>query len=228
MQLQSQQLSLPVCNYDSSCTPSPFTRHSSLFGGSCKRILLSGPSGSGKTNTLLTLLLHPNGFRFRNIYICSKSLYQDKYAYLKRILEGVPEIGYYEFTDVHNMITPDKVPNYSVVVFDDIPPVDLQLVKQYFSFGRHRNLDVFYLTQTYSSVPKQNLRDNLNLLVLFRQDGTNLKHIFSDHVHDLKYDQFISMCQRCWEEPYGMLVIDRDCNFNEGRYRSGFDTFIRM
>lgn len=226
MQLETQDISLPIYNFDSVCKTNSFIRHSTLFGGTCKRVLIVGPSGSGKTNTLLTLLLHPNGLRFKNIYICCKSLYQEKYEYLKQILQGIPEIGYYEYTDVQEMPTPEKVYNNSVVVFDDIGPTDLNIVKQFFSFSRHRNIDCLFLLQTYSAIPKQLLRDNANLLILFRQDGTNLKHVHRDHIHDLTYDQFMNMCRLCWRNTFDMLIIDMDCKFNEGRYRVGFDTYI--
>ena len=49
--------------------------------------------------------------------------------------------------------------------------------------GRHRLIDCFYLCQTYAQIPKHLIRDNLNFLVLFRQDEMNLKHIYGDHVN---------------------------------------------
>ena len=56
--------------------------------------------------------------------------------------------------------------------------------------GRHNNIDSFYLCQTYSHIPKQLLRDNANMIMLFKQDELNLKHVFSDHVTpDMKIAQ---------------------------------------
>lgn len=228
MKFKTQRLSLPVYNYDSVLKQKVFTRHSDLFGGTCKRTLIVGPSGCGKTNVLLTLLLHPNGFRFKNIYICCRSLYQEKYEYLRSVLKAVPEIGYYEYVDANDMIAPEQVIDYSIVIFDDIPTINLSIVKQFFSFGRHRNIDCFYLIQTYSAIPKQLLRDNANLLILFQQDSTNLKHIFSDHIHDLNFEQFLNICRMCWKKSFDILLIDTDCKFNEGRYRQGFDTYINL
>lgn len=228
MELETQAVLLPIHNYDNTSNKIRFRRHSTLFGGSCKRGLIVGPSGCGKTNILISLLLHSNGLRFKNIYICSKSLHQHKYNFLKNVLDSISEIGYYEYHDIHSMIPPEEVRDYSVVIFDDIPSIEQNVVKQFFSFGRHKNLDCFYLCQTYSAIPKQLIRDNSNFLILFRQDATNVKHVFNDHIHDLKYDQFINICQECWKQAHGTLVIDCDCNFNEGRYRLGFDTYIRI
>ncbi|KAL6256683.1 hypothetical protein P5V15_012802 [Pogonomyrmex californicus] len=47
--------------------------------------------------------------------------------------------------------------------------------------GRHSNVDCFYLCQTYARIPKHLIRDKANLLILFKQDGTNLKHVYNDH-----------------------------------------------
>lgn len=110
MQLEAQPLSLPVYNYDFVFNEKSFKRHSNLFGGTCKRALIVGSSGCGKTNTLLTLLLHPNGLRFKNIYICCRSLHQPKYEDLKHVMESIPEISNFEYMDANDMATPDQTP----------------------------------------------------------------------------------------------------------------------
>ena len=93
--------------------------------------------------------------------------------------------------------------------------------------GRHSSIDSFYLCQTYSRVPKQLIRDNANLVVVFKQDNMNLRHVYDDHVNtDYTFDDFRRMCSVCWRDRYGFLVIDKDSNMNEGRYRKGFDTYI--
>jgi len=43
------------------------------------RALIVGPSNCGKTNIMLSLIENPNGLKFENVYIVSKSLYQPKY-----------------------------------------------------------------------------------------------------------------------------------------------------
>jgi hypothetical protein len=47
-------------------------------------------------------------------------------------------------------------------------------MRQYFSMGRHRGIDCFYLCQTYTKVPKHLIRDNANMIILFKQDELNL------------------------------------------------------
>ena len=58
----------------------------------------------------------------------------------------------------------------------------------------------------------------------------NLKHIYNDHVNtDLSYDIFKKICMHCWnKEKFGFLVIDKDRDLHNGRYRKGFDCFINV
>ena len=92
--------------------------------------------------------------------------------------------------------------------------------------GRHKNVDCFYLSQSYAHIPKHLIRHNVNLLVLFRQDDMNLKHVHNDQVNtDMRYTQFRDLCSSCWNM-YGFLVIDKERALDSCRYRKGFDQFI--
>lgn len=93
--------------------------------------------------------------------------------------------------------------------------------------GRHKNIDSFYLTQSYSRLAKQLIPDNLNFLIILKQDLTNLKHIYDDHVNtDFSFEKFKEMCNLCWKEKYGFLVINKDDDLNKGRFRKRFDCYI--
>lgn len=227
MKIEKQKVSLPVVNRDKVSLGSTFKKHGPLFGGSSKRGLIVGASGCGKTNVIISLLEHPNGLRFENVYIYSKSLYQSKYEYLKQLLMPLKDIGYYEFNDGADVVPPSEIKSNSVIIFDDVACCNQSIMRDYFCFGRHKNTDCFYLCQTYSSIPKQLIRDNANFIVLFKQDATNLKHIYDDHVNvDMSFQQLKDICGVCWEDPYGFLVIDKDFPLRSGRYRKGFDAFI--
>ena len=86
---------------------------------------------------------------------------------------------------------------------------------------------MFLNCQTYAHIPKHLVRDNVNFLVIFRQDDVNLKHIYSDHVNtDMTYTQFKDLCSKCWrDDSHGFLTIDKDRSIDNGRYRKGFDCF---
>ncbi len=201
-------------------------RHGELLPSSI-RAVISGPSNCGKTNSLLALLTHPNGLRFENIYVYSKSLNQPKYKFLEQLLNPIDGMQYLAFSENEQVITPDKALPNSIMIFDDIACEKQNNVKAFYCMGRHKNVDCFYLCQSYAAVPKHLVRDNVNLLILFRQDEVNLKHIYDDHVNtDMTYNQFKNLCSKCWVDgQHSFFVIDKDRGINNGRYRKGFDIF---
>lgn len=193
------------------------------------RCLICGPSNCGKTNVLLSLLLDSNGVSFCNVYLYSKSTQQPKYLFLNEVLDKVEEISYYTYSDKNDVIPPDEAKENSVVIFDDVSLENQDTIRQYFAMGRHRGLDCFYLCQTYSKIPKQLVRDNANLIVIFKQDELNLRHVYDDHVNtDMLWEKFKEICATCWEQKWSFLVIDKDRNMEKGRYRKGFDNFIMI
>lgn len=229
MKFEKQKVSLPVKNYDEISSEPVFQKHGVLFSGQSKRGVIVGASGCGKTNVMLSILEHPNGLRFENIYLYSKSLYQPKYDYLRILVRPLKDIGYFQYEDGEVVIPPEQIRCNSIIIFDDVASCDQSIIKSYFCFGRHKNTDCFYLCQTYSSIPKQLIRDNTNLIVIFQQDMTNLRHIYDDHVNvDMTFQDFKDICASCWKERYGFVVIDKDCALSSGRYRKGFDTFINI
>lgn len=227
MKLKKQRLALPVLNNDSKWEKTSLFRHSTLFPNNI-RCLICGPSNCGKTNLLLTLLIQKNGLRFKNLYIYSKSLNQSKYEYLSQVMKHVPKIGYYRYSDMDDIISPQDVKPISVIVFDDCGGLDSQnVISEFFTRGRHQNVDTFYLIQTYAYAKKHMLRDNTNLIIAFKMDDLNLKHIYDDHVNtDMSWNTFRELCSLCWSEKYGFLVIDKDKPLNNGRYRKSFDMYI--
>ena len=113
------------------------------------------------------------------------------------------------------------------MIFDDIACEKQDNVRAFFGMGRHKKADCFYLCQTYAHVPKHLVRDNVNLLAIFRQDEVNLKHIYDNHVNtNMTYVQFKELCSKFWRyDKHGFLVIDKDRGINDGRFREDFDNF---
>lgn len=73
------------------------------------------------------------------------------------------------------------------------------------------------------------IRDNSNVIIMFKQDEMNMKHIYNDHVGtDMSFENFYKMCRECWTNKYGFLMINKDDELNNGRYRKQFDSFISI
>lgn len=203
-------------------------RHGKLLPNTI-RCIICGPSNCGKTNLLIALLLHENGLRFQNLYVYSKTLYQPKYVFLERVLMMVPSVTFSKYKENEEVLKPEAAKCNSIIIFDDVACENQNSVRDYFAMGRHKSIDCFYLNQTYSKIPKQLVRDNTNLIILFKQDDINMKHVYDEHVNtDMTWPEFRDMCSNVWKEPYSYLVINKDCEKNKGCYRKKFDTFIEF
>lgn len=225
MRLLEQQAKIIVQNVDFMQRKTP--RHSTLLPDSI-RALIVGPSNCGKTNVMLSLIESPNGLKFENVYIYSKSLYQTKYEYLKKLISTIKGMRLYTFNNNDDVIQTDEIKPNSIMIFDDVACDKQNNIKNYFSMGRHKNVDSFYLCQTYTRIPKHLLRDNANFIIVFKQDDLNLRHIFNDHVGcDISFEDFKKICHECWKEKYGFLTISKDDEIHSGRYRKGFHIFIQ-
>lgn len=226
MKFIKQETELTVENVD---PPTSFQnyRHGPLLPNTI-RALIVGPSGCGKTNLMYTLLTNINGIRFHNVYIYSKTLDQPKYKMLSNILSDIEGIQLFTFYENEQVIEPEKALPNSVYILDDILTERQGVCRSIFARGRHNLIDVCYLAQSYSRVPKQLLRDNANLIVLFKQDETNLKHVYMEHCSgDMSYTEFKDFCTSCWRKGrFNFIVINKDCERDNGRYRYGFDTFV--
>lgn len=194
---------------------------SNLFPNNIRSLII-GASGSGKTVVLYNLIVRKEGLKFTNLYLISQSLEQEKY---KKIIEIFKLCG--DEIKLHTSsvcdITPQDVEEYSMVVFDDISSPN---IAQFYSMGRHRNINCFYLCQSYTKVQKH-IRDNTNFLIIFKQDDLNLKHIYNNHVgNDFTFKQFKNICHQCWDKhKYGFIVIDKERGKSNGKYRFMFDQF---
>lgn len=232
MQFVKQALDIPVRNVDEliASKKSKLRKHSDLLPNSI-RCIIAGPSNCGKTNLLVSLIESENGLKFENIYIYSKTLEQEKYNYLKRVFSTINGIGFHTFSTSDEVIAPTEAKKNSLIIFDDvICERNQENIKSYYCLGRHRGLDCFYLTQTYTRVSKHLIRDNCNFLIVFRQDDLNLKHIFNDMcvACDMSFEKFRKFCLECWREKFGFVVIDLDSDVNSGRYRKGFSDFLTV
>ena len=226
MKFLQQRKRLKVANKDPGTEQRRYRRHSQLLPDTI-RCIVCGPSNCGKTNVVICLLLEKNGVKFENVYLYSKTPFQPKYKQLAGIFEQIPDLGFHVFADNVEIVKPSEAKNNSIFIFDDVACDKQDVMREYFSMGRHSAVDCFYLAQTYSRIPKQLIRDNSNLLVLFKQDEGNLRHVYDDHVTtDMSFNTFKEMCSLCWQNKYGFLVIDKDSEMNAGRYRKGFDIYI--
>lgn len=236
MRFTKQSIDIPVANMDERTSMNTSAdkekRHSDLLPNNL-RCIIAGPSGCGKTNVLLSLIEREHGIKFENLYLYSKTLDQNKYKYLCEMLRSIKEIGCFTFSASENVIEPNQMKKNSLIVFDDVindRGINKTVVRDIFTLGRHRNLDVVYIVQSYTKLNKHLIRDNCNFVILFRQDDLNLKHVYNDFSvnADMKFEQFRKLCSECWREPFGFACISLEHEVNSGRYRKNFNQYLQV
>ena len=131
--------------------------------------------------------------------------------------------------------SPNQYPNYktstdfkainkykgSVVIFDDmLGAKNSSQIDEFFTRGRHEDLDVYYISQSYFALPRQSIRNNSDRLILFKQTLRDVQSMYYDiGAYDMKYDEFKEMCHKAWDERYNYLCIDMTKNKSDGKYR---------
>lgn len=232
MRLIKQSTSIPIMNMDDLSSKKKIheNRHSSLlpnFG----RYIVVGSSNSGRTNAVLSLLLSENGLKYSSIYIYSPTIEQDKYEFLKKVLQPLKEVNIFMFKSTDEIIKPEEVLPNSIIIFDDVVATESQInIKNYFCMARHVKADVFFISQSYTKIDKQLIRSNANFLIVFRQDLRSLKHIFDDFsiASDMDFKLFSNFCYGSWKEKYGFICISTENSIDQGKYRRNFDNFLKI
>ena len=154
------------------------------------RTLLVGPSFSGKTYLMLKVL---SRMLDRDIYIITKSppeQYTNSKIKIKEISDEIKPLNEYE---------------NGIIVFDDVlSSTNSRFIDQFFIRGRHNNLDIYYLSQSYFDLPKRTIRNNSNKIFLFNQTLKDFEHIYRDVAgYDMNYDEF-----KEYVENHGMKIIN--------------------
>ena len=173
------------------------------------RTLIVGPSFCGKTHLLLNKLqLIRLDDNTRKIHIITRSPEQ----YNKIEIEDV---------SVDEDLEDKSIQNFQncCVVFDDMLDTSQKLIDPFFTRGRHNDLDVYYLSQSYFDLPKRTIRNNSNIIILFQQTLKDVEHIYRDIAgFDMSYEEFKELCREAWRERYNYLLINRLEDKNGSRY----------
>ena len=93
-------------------------------------------------------------------------------------------------------------------------------IDEFFTRGRHEDLDVYYISQSYLALPRQSIRNNSDRLILFKQTLRDVQSMYYDiGAFDMLHDEFREMCRVAWREKFNYLCIDMTKNKNESKYR---------
>lgn len=213
-----------------------------------------GKSGCGKTNLLMNLLLDGfdgiDWLDYDHLYIYGKSLFQPEYKLLnscfnlnnnkKDVLKCIKNkdnpikknlfnasISIHLFESDAEITDPNQfdLNHKNLVLFDDVMLERQSKIEPFYTRGRHNNIDCFYISQNYMKLPRQTIRENSNLFLIFQQDGITAQNIYRDHCTDISKENFKYLHNSAWKEKYGFITIDLSNDKLNGKYRKGLDEF---
>ena len=99
----------------------------------------------------------------------------------------------------------------------------------FFTRGRHNNVDVIYISQSYFRLPRQTIRENANFFIFFKQDSKNLSHIYQDHCsidESVTFEKFKEFCTNVWDESkHNFVTIDPTKPWYCGKYRKNLNEY---
>ena len=93
-------------------------------------------------------------------------------------------------------------------------------IDECFTRGRHKDLDVYYISQSYFVLPRQSIRNNNDRLILFKQTLRDVQSLYYDiGAYDMKYDIYEEMFHGAWSEGINYLCIVMTKNKDNRKYR---------
>ena len=114
----------------------------------------------------------------------------------------------------------------NLLILDDVMLGSQNKAEAYYTRGRHNNVDTVYIAQNYFRLPRQTIRENANLFLLFQQDGKNLTHIYQDHCSDIPFHTFSTFCTDVWNTgKHNFVTIDITSPPYCGKYRRNLDEY---
>ena len=112
----------------------------------------------------------------------------------------IEEIDCFTFPNNSNVVLPNEALPNSIFIIDDMTCDKKDTISSFLRWVDTRERRLF-LFQTYAKIlkiKKYLIRDNANLFILFKQNGTNLKHVYNNHVNtDMSCEDFCELCRYC-------------------------------
>ena len=99
-----------------------------------------------------------------------------------------------------------------LIIFDDvINNKNQDIMKQYYTRGRHNNCNCIYLSQNYFDLDKNNIRNNSNFFIFFKLNKTDKSNIYRD-IFSSSFDkeQFDEAFEDCTSKKYGYLAYNKE------------------
>ena len=82
------------------------------------------------------------------------------------------------------------------------------IIKELFIRCRKLNISLVFITQSYSSVPKDVRLNSTHYVIMKINNRKELQNIAINHSADIDYQDVMKIYRECIKEPYNFLTID--------------------
>lgn len=209
------------------------------------RMMVIGGSGSGKTNTVMNLIIDPEGthetLNYDRVYVYAKDINEPKYQFLIEYLHQVEKtlrkankisiserIIYYadSYDDIEEVDKMNKK-KQNLIIFDDfVTEKRHKKIEDYFIRGRKKNCSMIYITQSYTDVPKK-IRLQCDYFMIFGiKSGRELINLRTEHGLGLDKDEFKKFFQWATKGRHEFALIDRKTSDERLKFRKGFELYL--
>jgi hypothetical protein len=194
--------------------------------------LFLGKPKSGKTSLLYSFFKSPQLFRklFTKIFLFQPT--SSRVNMSDQLFNVLPddqlfdELNEENLTFVMQEIESEESPRgNNCIIFDDMTsylkePENLKILKKLIFNRRHIHTSIFFLVQTYKSVPKE-IRKLFNNMFIFKVSKNELNDIFDEVIEHSKND-LLEISKIVFDKPHEYLFINTDTQ----RLFKGFDEIL--
>lgn len=193
--------------------------------------LLIGKPKSGKTSLLYSFFKSPKLLKkiFHNIFIFQPS--NSRASMKDNIFGTLPEEKQFEeltYTNLNSVLETIKAEDpecNNCIIFDDMTAFlknkdTLKLFKELIFNRRHLRCSIYFLVQTWYSVPKD-IRRLFSNLFIFRTSKDELENLFEEII-EKKKELIPEITHLVYDKPYQYLFVNTDTQ----RLFKGFDEII--
>jgi hypothetical protein len=194
--------------------------------------LLCGRPGSGKTSLLFSMFKSPDIFKkvFHNIYLFQP--FASASSVKNNIFDKIPDEQKFDdltpesLGDVMDILSNEDKKYNNCIIFDDVT-VRLKdkevekLLKQLIFNRRHMRCSIFFLVQSYKSVPSQ-IRKMFSNLFIFKTSKQELEEIREEILETVPRQCIGQLSQLVYDKPHQFLFINGDSQ----TLMKGFDKII--
>ena len=158
-----------------------------------ERTVLIGIYGCGKTFLMLSLLKDKNPDEINKI--CkTDNLYPSKYH-----------------NKCSKILNLEVYGNKIIGSYDMLGSKKANLLMLFLTRGRHQNLDIYYISQSWYELPKNTIRNNCIRVMLFPQTLKDITRIYNDisGLH-MSFSERRIFCREAWLKRSNSIQIDED------------------